>query len=122
MADLGLVFYGYTKDSADSIKGAYSQKLNKDIEIFGASESDNYRMEEILEDPDKNKFENGENKFLMFLGFDNDQISECLKFFPDGEERPVFCGLTENNFTWQVNYLMAHLIEEKIEARKQKIN
>ncbi|HPB81972.1 MAG TPA: DUF3783 domain-containing protein [Spirochaetota bacterium] len=120
MAELGLLFYGYEIKSAEVIKETYSGIFSETIEIFGAVESDNFRVEEILEYPEKSRFENGENKFLMFLGFDNEQISRCLQTFPSSEKRPIFCGLTEHNINWKVNYLMEHLIEEKREATKQK--
>jgi hypothetical protein len=120
MAELGLLFYGYEKKSADVIKETYSEIFGEAIEIFGAAESDNLRVEEILEDPEKSRYGNGENKFLMFLGFDNAQISRCLQTFPPSEKRPIFCGLTEHNISWEVNHLMEHLIEEKREATKQK--
>lgn len=120
MAELGLLFYGYEKKSADIIKNTYSADLGEDMETFGAAETENFRVEEILEDPGKSRYENGEKKFLMFLGFDNQQISRCLQTFPASEKRPIFCGLTEHNFTWEVNHLMEHLIEEKREAMRQK--
>lgn len=120
MAELGLLFYGYDKESADVITMTYSADFGEEIEIYGAVESDNLQVQDILEYPEKSRFGKGENKFLMFLGFDNEQISRCLKTFPATEKRPIFCGLTEHNISWEVNHLMEHLIEEKREATGQK--
>jgi hypothetical protein len=51
----------------------------------------------------------------MFLGFDDDLIEKSLKGFPRREQlpRPIFCGLTENNYNWTVAFLAEHLLEEK---------
>ena len=57
----------------------------------------------------------------MFLGFDRELVQNALKNFPgENIRRPIFCGLTETNSTWTVEYLMEHLVEEKTYWEKRK--
>jgi hypothetical protein len=53
-------------------------------------------------------------KILLFLGFSDEYITRVLDTFSqiEGVERPIFCGLTEENSTWPINQLLSHLEEE----------
>ena len=55
-----------------------------------------------------------EDKILLFLGFSEDQVGAVLKGFPKtgSIKRPIFCGLTEQNMNWTLDYLIEHLVEE----------
>ena len=44
--------------------------------------------------------------------FDDEQVKILLHNFPK-KERPIFCGLTDENIKWDMKYLMEHLLEEK---------
>ncbi len=120
MADLGIISYGYTEKDAEKIKTELEKTLNEGITLFGAAESDNFIVKSILENPEKSSFKESKNKFIMFLGFSNDDIKTALTTFPGEITRPIFCGLTENNMSWKVNYLMEHLLEEQAAVKSAK--
>lgn len=112
MANHGLLIYGYNKEDAKFIGSSIAKVINKEIDLFGAAFSKNYKVKDIVLNPEKSLFEENVNKFLMFMGFNSDTINSALNNFPSNIKRPIFCGMTENNINWEVNYLMNHLIEE----------
>ena len=81
------------------------------------------KISDILESGDRENFKNNTNKILLFLGFGESQVRSVLSGFPkkDGISRPIFCGLTEQNIDWTMEYLIEHLLEEeKYWAAKKK--
>jgi len=123
VTDLGILFYGYTEDSAQTIAESVGDLLEKKVHIYGAFGQEESTVQNIL-DGSMQGFGEGEPKVMMMLGFDSDQIGIVLKRFPEGIPRPIFCGLTEENLYWKISRLTEHLIEEerywKKEARKKK--
>jgi hypothetical protein len=114
MEQLGILLYGYEKDTAEKIGRALEKTLEQDIIVLGASKRDDEIVSAVLNSPDATAFANHEEPFCMFLGFDNDQIQTALSSFPgDGIIRPIFCGLTPSNINWTVSHLHEHLCEEK---------
>ena len=123
MTDLGLLFHGYSEDTAQAIADFLGNQLGNPIHIFGAQGQDQSTVQQIL-DGAEHEFGEGDPKVMMLLGFENDQVQVILKQFPVDIPRPIFCGLTEDNLTWTIRHLKEHLIEEqaywKEEARKKK--
>lgn len=120
MADYALLFYGYEEDDAVKINEKLKESLECDLDMFSASASSNPIVKNIITENEKSEFEKLQNCFLMFLGFENDMISKVLSTFPKDVKRPLFCGATENNVDWNVNYLMEHLLEEQKEMEEKK--
>ena len=58
------------------------------------------------------RFDDAPVRFMMFLGFDDEDISASIKAFPKVSKRPILCTLTENNLKWTVSALLEHLMEE----------
>ena len=54
-------------------------------------------------------------RYLMFLGFTDPGISRVIDIMKKQTQhpRPIYCGLTENNISWSLGYLISHLLEEK---------
>ncbi len=113
MPPLGLMTYGYDEGSAKNVQSMLEAMLGSEIVIIGASNKDDTLVSQILEEgPNSSTFEDHQNKMLMLLGFDDEQVKILLKNFPK-KERPIFCGLTDENIKWDMKYLMKHLLEEK---------
>ncbi len=113
MPPLGIMTYGYDENTARNVQSMLEVMMGSDIVVIGASDKDDVLVSQILESgPDSSTFADHQNKMLMLLGFDDDQVKVLLQNFPK-KERPIFCGLTEENIKWDMKYLMEHLLEEK---------
>ncbi len=112
---LGMLLYGYSEHEAFVIRGEYEVLFENQVIVIGASGHDDRRVCDILSGQVQPCFSESENRVLMFLGFTDDEISLALKHFPlsQGIRRPLFCGLTENNYEWTMGVLVKHLLEEK---------
>ena len=115
MEPLGILLYGYNLEHSNSIKTSLDAALDQDIIVISASNKEQSKVSEILNQPPEACFEDKETKILMFLGFSDEQIGAVLKAFPqdEGLKRPIFCGLTEQNINWSMNALIEHLLEEQ---------
>jgi hypothetical protein len=84
------------------------------VVIISGSKKENLKVINILDKGPEDSFENKEKKILLFLGFSETQVGVVLKEFPKSETlvRPIFCGLTEENINWTLEYLIEHLVEE----------
>lgn len=114
MEPLGIVLYGYAKDQALAIEASLKRLLGRDVILISASGREDETVDEIIDAEGNAVFEKREDRVLMFLGFDDDQIALAMDDFPgDGPlPRPIFCGLTEENHRWKFSYLLEHLLEE----------
>lgn len=110
---MGLLFYGFSKDEVDLIKQQIHIILESNIIFLTASLRENHTIKEIIDMTDHSVFESKDNRFIMFLGFEDELMMKFLKSFPGNIKRPIFCGLTDSNINWTVSFLMDHLIEEK---------
>ncbi|PKL35533.1 MAG: hypothetical protein CVV44_22295 [Spirochaetae bacterium HGW-Spirochaetae-1] len=115
MEEIGILLYGYVEEDARLIHDTLEKLLSWDIVLISASGREDSTVAQVLDGDHENCFENRGIKFLMFLGFDDDLIEKSLKGFPRKEHlaRPIFCGLTENNYNWTIAFLAEHLLEEK---------
>ncbi len=113
MEPLGIMLYGYGKNQAMTIREALAAALGRDVTLISASGREGDTVESILNAEDTEVFEERETRILMFLGFSREEMSMAMDRFPgDGVARPIFCGLTESNAGWTLEYLLEHLLEE----------
>ena len=112
MAEKALLFYGFTLGEAFTVRDAIAAALAAEIEMISASGRENVTVESVLAEMPVSDFAEADTRFLMFLGFDDGDISESIRAFPKISKRPILCTLTENNLTWTVSYLIEHLKEE----------
>ena len=124
MEQLGIMLYGYEKTDAYIIKTAIEGVVNGEVFLISGSRKETHIIENIISDEMYDTFDDKEVKVLMFLGFDDKEISLVLDRFPGSDKitRPIFCGLTENNIKWPLQELIKHLIEERnyLNSKKQE--
>jgi hypothetical protein len=111
MSDLGLLLFGYNEEDAKAIKTTFTDVLGSEIHLIGTANTDR-TVSEVLDSMDQ-EFSDADPKILMLLGFDDAGVQAVLKGFPIGVQRPIFCGLTEENMNWTIGYLAEHLLEEQ---------
>ncbi len=114
MEPLGILLYGYSKTDSTKIKGFIETELENELILISGSKKEEQKVIEILENAPDDSFEAKENKILLFLGFNDDQINKVITNFPTIQDikRPIFCGLTEQNVNWTMKYLIEHLLKE----------
>lgn len=116
----GILLYGYNKDAVEKIRHAFEPFINGGPVVISASLCGEQTVSDALSPGFMQRFADHAGKFIMFVDFDTHHIERALAAFPESEgiERPVFCGLTENNFEWPLGKLSAHLYEEKARFEK----
>jgi len=114
MADAGILVYGFPEDEACAVRGGFAAACGIEIDLLSASGSETQTVEMVLGAGGSGVYESRDDRFLMFLGFDDTMIRRALDAYAL-PIRPIFCGLTENNLQWKVAYLMEHLCEERAE-------
>jgi len=114
MIPLGILVYGYGKTKARSIHQHLEAVLDTDILLISATDREEDTVESIITNDTAGMFKDETPKILLFLGFSDEYITRVLDAFSqiEGVERPIFCGLTEENSTWPFNQLLSHLEEE----------
>lgn len=113
MEPLGIMLYGYGKDQAMAIREALTAALGRDVTLVSGSGREGDTVEGVLAAEAADVFEERETRILMFLGFSQEEMSLAMDRFPrDVVARPIFCGLTESNSGWKLEYLLEHLLEE----------
>ena len=114
MEPLGVLIYGYNSKMASIIEKSLNEIVNQEVLILSGSKKEYMKVIDILNKGPEDCFEDKDNKILIFLGFSEDQVGAVLKGFPKtgAINRPIFCGLTEQNMNWTLNYLIGHLVEE----------
>ena len=114
MEPLGVLLYGYDSDNASEIEKSLNEIVKQEVLILSGSKKEDMKVIEILNKGPEDCFEDKKNKILLFLGFSEDQVGAVLKGFPKtgAIKRPIFCGLTEQNMNWTLDYLIEHLVEE----------
>ncbi len=115
---LGLLLYGFSGAEAGLLKEEMKNFYESEILFLSASQRENLTVKEILNLSEHSFDEALNDRFVMFLGFDDDLIMRFIKSFPAKMKRPIFCGLTSSNIEWKISYLMDHLIEEKRKFEK----
>lgn len=118
MDPLGILIYGYDSKSAKLIKESIEQLIEQDIIMISGSGKEKSNVIDILDKGPDGTFENKEDKILVFLGFESEQVNTVLSGFSSDHVkssnliRPIFCGLTEQNINWKLDKLVEHLAEE----------
>lgn len=114
METIGIMLYGYGREQADTIRASFKETLGRDVALIGASGRERDTVDLILEAEDEGAFEEKDTRVLMFLGFSREEMSLAIDRFPRDADigRPIFCGLTESNCRWKLDYLLEHLREE----------
>ncbi|MBP7901822.1 MAG: DUF3783 domain-containing protein [Spirochaetes bacterium] len=110
---LGLLLYGFSNTEVCFLREHIKNFNESEILLLSASERENCTIKEILNLPEHSFSEALDDRFIMFLGFDDNLLMKFIRSYPVNLKRPVFCGLTITNIDWKVNYLMEHLLEEK---------
>ncbi len=115
MEAMGIMLYGYTQEDAENIKKFVGELIGDDLILFSATEKEQVKIIDILKQGPASLFGDEKNKILMFLGFNNEQIGKVMRNFQSclNIERPIFCGLTEQNVGWTFQDLLEHLLEEE---------
>lgn len=118
----GILLYGYNRDEAQSIRSSFEGVIGSELVVISASLKEEETVETILHKGPNDVYEQKEDRIIMFLGFNREMVTAAMKAFPSDNDlkRPIFCGLTENNSTWKMNYLIEHLKEEKAYWEKKK--
>lgn len=126
MEPLGILLYGYSENDSKKIKKILEELMKDPIILISGSKKENVKVLDILEYGPDDNYEDKENKILLFLGFNDEQIDKVLQNFPDNIEneiqRPIFCGLTQENVNWTLEYLVEHLLEEDKYWKSKKNN
>jgi hypothetical protein len=114
MEPLGILLYGYNSTDSKSIQKKILGILDEDVIVISGSSKEAMKVIDILEQGPTDDFEDSEHKILVFLGFNDQQVSSVLNGFPKNDDlkRPIFCGLTEQNINWPLKDLIEHLVEE----------
>ena len=114
MEPLGILLYGYSPEDSQAIQNLLEQIVNDKIILISGSSKEDMKVIDILEQGPTHEYIENENKIMIFLGFSEEQVGTVLNKFPkdDKLKRPIFCGLTEQNIGWTLNYLIEHLLEE----------
>lgn len=110
---LGLLLYGFSAEEAGILKEETKNFHESEILFLSASQREELIVKDILNLEEHSFVEALDDRFIMFLGFDDVLIMKFIKNFPSNMKRPIFCGLTSSNIEWKISYLMDHLIEEK---------
>lgn len=119
MADKGLLIYGLSDSDARICRETLESALGEAIDVISASMRDHETVRSVLESAGDRETHTGkETRFIMFLGFNNEEIGRALNGFPTLDSpRPIFCTLTENNLEWTISSLAEHLKEEDARMR-----
>ena len=114
MESLGILLYGYNLSDSENIHKKLLGILNEDVIVISGSSKEDITLNDILEQGPNDNYKDSEHKILVFLGFNDLQVSAVLNGFPKNSEltRPIFCGLTEQNLNWPLKELIEHLVEE----------
>jgi len=117
MGQLGIMIYGYNENDANEIKKSIEKVMGDSIELISGSKQESVKVKDILDGYicNENMFEDKDDKILMFLGFNDQQIGTVLNGLPKDASfiRPIFCGLTENNVNWPLSELIKDLLAEQ---------
>ena len=115
MTDIGIMVYGYDESEATNLQQHLEHLMDTQITIISGSDRENDIIESIISEDTAGVFRNGSPKVMMFLGFSDASINRVLDEFKNFSDvnRPIFCGLTENNVKWPLKQLIDHLIEEQ---------
>ena len=117
MADKAFLFYGFDLDDALLVANTIEEALGCEIDTISASGEENAVLGAVLDRMPDATFKDEAVRFLMFLGFSDEDISASIKAFPKIKKRPILCTLTENNMNWTIAQLLEHLIEEDTKVR-----
>jgi hypothetical protein len=117
MEDKAFLYYGFNLDEALLVRDTISAALDTEIDTISASGEEHSSIEDLLDRMPDGNFTDAPVRFLMFLGFTDEDISAVIKAFPKVSKRPILCTLTENNMKWTVSHLLEHLIEEDSKVR-----
>ncbi|HQA82649.1 MAG TPA: DUF3783 domain-containing protein [Syntrophales bacterium] len=110
---IGILIYGYGKEDAFSIRAALDRALEESLFLVSGAGKEQWVVLDIRDKGPEDIFEEKEDKLVIFLAFNQDQIDTALRGFPEqGIRRPIFCGLTMQNMHWKLNTLIEHLKEE----------
>lgn len=120
---LGILVYGFKPEEAEQVVIAFEDRFASEVVLVSATGKEKKTVQEILDSGPGGEFTEKEDRMLMFLGFNDQQIKQALKAYPSdvGIPRPIFCGLTEENIGWKIEHLIDHLKEEQEQARQNKI-
>jgi hypothetical protein len=121
--ELGVMLYGYDRKWAQAIGSMLSKLLGEDVAVLSGSRREGVPISAIIGGESSSEFDDGDVKVMMFLGFDDAQVSAAVSGLPrDGSiPRPIFCAVTESNVKWPLSELIEHLLEEKRYWEKNKI-
>ena len=117
MAEKAFLFYGFDLDDALLVKNTIEEALGVEIDEISASGEETATLEDVLDRMPDATFTDGPSRFLMFLGFSDEDISAAIKAFPKIKKRPILCTLTQNNMKWTIAHLHEHLIEEDTKVK-----
>jgi len=109
---LGFLIHGFEKEDAEIILEFMKTFAGQEVYPMSATGLERKKVSAILNTASYENFASAEPRVFMFLGFNDDQISGAMKYFPI-KERPIFCSLTEQNQHWTFDYLVEHLLEER---------
>ena len=118
----GIMLYGYSKDQAGLIQNHLEALFEMPITVISGKGKESEVVAVIITDEHVNDFGEGSPKILMFLGFSDDEIKKTVDTFHSivNVQRPIFCGLTEENMQWSLRMLIEHLEEEHRRWTNQK--
>lgn len=120
---IGILIYGYKREDALRIRATFDRLLNDSIFVISASGKEDWLIADILDNGPEDFYEDKEDKIIMFLAFNKEQVDAALNDFPSPDiVRPIFCGLTVQNIQWMLNRLIEHLKQEHRQWTRGKLS
>ena len=108
-----MMIYGYEATDAAIIAATAIKLLTTEVQVVNATFSESETIREIIEGTQLESYQDELNKMVMFLGITPKQIKKIIENWPKDIEEPMFCGLTETNIDWTLDYLLESLALEK---------
>ena len=120
---IGILIYGYNREDAFRIRATLDRALNDSIFVISASGKEDMLIADILDNGPEDFYEDRQDKIIMFLAFNKEQVDAVLNDFPSPNiTRPIFCGLTVQNIQWMMNRLIEHLKQEHRQWTRGKLS
>ncbi len=117
MDQKGILCYGYDATGLQAMARDIGGVVGCEVNVIDATGHEHDAIRDILEGCPPSESAPIGTKFLMFLGFDDYEIRDAMASISI-EPRPIFCCLTQNNYTWGLSHLAKHLEAEREEMSR----
>ena len=111
-----ILVHGYSRDEARAIAEAFGRATGRRVGVISGSSLGDALVGDILRHAPSARFEEDPRKAVVFLGFDDEQVYDCMMAFPDesrGIKRPAFAYPTEDSVKWTLDRLLGQLMAHR---------